>query len=362
MPKTTTRQLASSACLALALLAQGCGNDSTSPDPPVAAPDPLTLEAPLFFPRIRIPEDNPLTVQGVALGRKLFYDTILSRDQTQACASCHAQEFGFSDHGRRFSEGIHGTEGTRNAPAIINPVWIRSAFWDGRQPSLEDQAREPVPNPIEMDLPWDEAIPRLQGHPDYPALFEAAFLTPEITENRVVQALAQFERTLISANSKFDKRQRGEAEFTPAEERGFELFFTETGDCFHCHGNILFTTDEFRDIGLELNPAEVDSGRARVTGNASDLGKFRTPTLRNIEYTAPYMHDGRYATLEEVVRHYEEHIERSDNLDVLLLTRLDRINSGLALTDQDIDDLVTFLETLSDPDFINNPEFSDPEQ
>ena len=351
--------LAACAWLGLAVL-PGCGSDSTSPAPPLVAPDTLRLEGPANLPRFRVPEDNPLTVQGVALGRKLYYDPILSRDQTQACASCHAQEFAFSDHGRRFSVGIHGTLGTRSAPALINTAWIRTAFWDGRRGSLEDQARDPVPNPIEMDLPWAEALPRLRGHPEYPALFKAAFLSAEITEDRVVQAIAQFERTIISANSKYDRRQRGEVEFTPPEERGFELFFTEAGDCFHCHGNSLFTTDEFRDIGLELNPAAADSGRARVTGDPGDLGKFRTPTLRNVEYTAPYMHDGRYATLEDVIRHYEEHIQRSANLDVLLLARLDRIDHGLRLTDQDIDDLVSFLKTLSDPEFLTNPDYSDP--
>lgn len=360
-PRASSHRVAVAAAVAFAFLAGCGGGDSTSPPPgPVA--DPLVIETPAFFPRLRIPESNPLTVQGVALGRRLFYDEILSRDQTQSCGSCHTQAFAFSDNGRRFSEGIHGTLGTRNAPALINTAWIRTAFWDGRRGSLEDQARDPVPNPIEMDLPWAEALPRLRAHPEYPGLFEAAFGTPEITEDRVVLAIAQFERTMISAGSKYDLRQRGEAEFTPAEERGFELFFTETGDCFHCHGNILLTTDEFRDIGLELDPAAVDSGRARVTKDPADLGKFRTPTLRNIAYTAPYMHDGRYATLEEAIRHYEEHLQRSPNLDVLLLARLDRIDQGLRLTDQDIQDLIAFLETLSDPAFLTNPDFADPDE
>ena len=346
------------ALVLVALLLPGCGSDTTDPGPPT--PEPYVLEVPESFPPMRVPPDKPLTVQGVELGRKLFYDPILSRDRTQACGSCHAPEFAFTDHGLALSEGIHGELGTRSAPSLVNAGWLRTPFWDGRTTSLEDQARHPVPNPIEMDLPWDEALPRLREHSDYPGLFEAAFGSTEISEDLVVDAIAQFERTLISGNSKYDQRQRGEVEFTDSEERGFELFFAESGDCFHCHGNVLFTTDDFRDIGLELDPAAADSGRALVTGLAEDVGKFHVPTLRNIEYTAPYMHDGRYATLEDVVRHYEQHVQRSPNLDVLIQARLDRIDRGQRLTDQDILDIVAFLETLSDPEFVSNPDFADP--
>ncbi len=336
----------------------GCGSDSsTVPDSP-PDPTPYELQIPVGFPRLQIPEDNPTTVEGVALGRRLFYDPILSRDETISCSSCHQQDFAFSDGGAAVSTGIDGQVGTRNAPALVNIAWLPTAFWDGRAASLEDQAREPVHNPIEMDLSWEEAVTRLEDHDEYPALFRAAFGPGPITEDNVVKAIAQFERTLISGNSKYDRVERGEESYTESERRGKEtLFLTERGDCFHCHGNVLFTTSLFHDIGLDLQP--VDGGRGGVTGVSIDDGKFKTPTLRNIEFTGPYMHDGRYKTLEEAVRHYEEDIQRSPNLDPLMLTRLERPDS-MVLTDQDVADIVAFLKTLSDPSFLTNPEFSDP--
>ena len=175
--------------------------------------------------------------------------------------------------------------GSVRAPAIVNLAWVEEFFWAGRAASLEDQAREPVPNPIEMALPWDQALPRLQSHPEYPDLFEKAFGTIEITEDRVVMAIAQFERTLISNHSRYDRHLRGEIALTPAEERGERIFFNETGECFHCHGTIFFMDEEYHDNGLDL--VYTDLGRYDVTGVESDRGRFKTPTLRNIEHTAP---------------------------------------------------------------------------
>jgi cytochrome c peroxidase len=228
-------------------------------------------------------------------------------------------------------------------------------FWDGRAHGLEDQARGPVANPIEMDLPWDEAVARVRAHPQYPGMFERAFGDPEITEERIVQAIAQFERTLISANSKYDRHLREEVSLTEQEKRGERLFFTEQGDCFHCHGNILFTTTRFHDIGLDLVPA--DSGLVKVTGIPEDYGKFKTPSLRNVEYTAPYMHDGRFQTLREVIDHYDVHVQDSPNLDPLILARKQR---SPLLDEQDKADLEAFLKTLSDPDYLSNPAHQDP--
>jgi cytochrome c peroxidase len=316
-------KLAARLALTLGLCAlAGCsGKDVTAPGSgsEFEPPDTLQVEIPPGLPHFRNPDDNPLTVQGVHLGRLLFFDPILSGDSTEACGTCHSPSFAFTDHGKQFSEGIRpGTVGTRNAPPIFNLAWLRGFFWDGRAPSLEAQALQPVPNPNEMDLDWNTAVARLQRHPEYPALFGAAFGTSEITRDRVVQAIAQFERTIISADSKYDRWNRHEVELTPSERRGFELFFTERGDCFHCHGGPLLTDGLFHDNGLDAVPP--DSGRGAITGLATDYGKFKTPSLRNIEYTAPYMHDGRFQTLTEVA----------------------------------------FLKTLSDPTYLSNPDYSNP--
>lgn len=339
----------------------GCGSDKVSSTPiencenGFLAPTAYPLEVPEVFPFYFEPPENPTTIEGVELGRRLFYDPILSGDRTQSCSSCHTQAAAFTDSGERTSEGIDGLRGDRNTPAIINVGWQLSLFWDGRAATPEEQARGPVSNPIEMHLDWDEAVQRLRDHADYPELFGAAFGTCEITETKTVQAIAQFERTLISANSKFDRFNRDEIALTPSEDRGFRLFFNERGDCFHCHGNSLHTDGRFHDIGLDLAPP--DSGLSKFTGNPLDYGKFKTPTLRNIEFTAPYMHDGRFETLEEVVRHYDANVERSPNLDPLILARVDR---DMRLTDQEIADVVAFLRTFSDSAFVTNPDFSDP--
>jgi len=342
--------------LAATLLWTGCGSDSsTIPPPTIPPPTRLIPTIPENFPIFQDPADNPTTVEGVALGRRLFYDTTLSRNGQQSCGSCHQPSLSFGDD-RRFSIGTDGvSEGTRNAPPLVNLAWLRNFFWDGRAVGLENQARQPVPNPVEMDLPWDQVVARLRAHPQYPGMFERVFGDPEITEDRVVKAIAQFERTLISANSKYDRYLRGEVTLTKAERAGERIFFTEQGDCFHCHGNILFTTMRFHDIGLDLAPA--DSGLAKITKLPTDVGKFKVPSLRNVEYTAPYMHDGRFQTLREVIDHYDLHVQDSPNLDPLILARNQR---APLLTEADKDSLEAFLKTLSDPDFLTNPDFQDP--
>jgi len=336
------------------LAAAGCGEEGTGP-PGSSEPEPYTPDTHGLFPLPDTP-DNPMTVQGVALGRRLFHDPILSGDYTQSCATCHAQAFAFSDNGRRFSEGIDGSVGTRNAPTIVNVPWSPDFFWEGRAATLEDQARAPVPNPIEMNLPWEEALDRLRAHPEYPAMFGRAFRTEEITQDRVVMAIAQFERTLLSQDSKWDRVHRGEAEFTPEEARGQTFFFTERGDCFHCHGTSLFTDHRHHDNGLDLDPA--DPGRMAVTGDPFDRGKFRSPSLRNAEVTGPYMHDGRFATLEEVIEHYSTGIQDSPNLDPLL--KIPRPGDTQEFTAQEKSDLLAFLRTLTDPVFLSNPDYGPP--
>ncbi|HEX5133507.1 MAG TPA: cytochrome c peroxidase [Candidatus Krumholzibacteria bacterium] len=331
------------------------GSDPVTPPPAPECPSatPLTLEIPPNFPELPPRPDNPLTVEGVALGRRLFYDPILSGDSSQACSQCHIQQNAFGDT-RRFSVGIHGIKGTRHAPTIVNPGWIADMFWDGRADGLEGQAREPVPNPIEMDLPWPDAIDRLERHPDYPALFCAAFGDKRITQDRVVKAIAQFERTFISANSRYDRVLRGEATFSAQEQMGFDVFRTERGDCFHCHDEIFMATSTFHNTGLDS--VVTDEGRSVVTGNPADIGKFKSATLRNVEVSPPYMHDGRFATLEEVIAHYNMGFHDSDDVDPLIRARLTRT----PMTQEEIDALIAFLHTLTDPDFLFNPALSDP--
>ena len=338
------------------LLVAGCAKDP-NPEPPgeVYDPTPYELVIPAGFPDMLIPADNPMTIEGVFLGRQLFYDSILSGDNTQSCGSCHTPAFNFSDNGERFSKGITGDIGTRNSMAVINVGWMTELFWDGRAKGVEEQALGPVPNPIEMHLKWPDAQLKLNEHPDYPDLFFKAFGTREIDSILVVKAIAQFERTMISSNSKWDRYLRGEVSLTQAEAQGFEIFFTEKGDCFHCHATILFTDNLPHNNGLDSVFA--DQGYGGITKNPLDNGKFKTPTLRNIVFSAPYMHDGRFETLEEVVDFYSDGVKWSPTVDPLMK----KVNQGgVRLTEQEKQNLIAFIKTLTDTTFINNPDFSNP--
>ena len=278
------------------------------------------------------------------MGRQLFFDPILSIDNTIACASCHLPSAAFADPATQ-SRGVAGLT-KRNSMPLFNLAWGSSFFWDGRSPSLEDQALHPVVDAIEMGEDWEHVVEKLTRHPRYPTLFARAFGDHlPISRELAAQAIAQFERTLVSANSKYDRWLRGEVELTAAERAGFDIFFTEQGDCFHCHVDPLFTDNEFHNNGLDMAPP--DSGLAAISGRRADLGKFKTPSLRNIEYTAPYMHDGRFATLEEVVEHYNTGFVRNRLTDPLLLIR-----PSLELTPVQQTALIAFLKTLSDPSFI----------
>lgn len=341
--------------LLLSLAISSCKDDE--PKAELHVQTPYNLVIPDGFPSPNTPSDNPLTEEGVELGRRLFYDPILSADFTQSCGSCHNQSLAFTDNGSQFSTGVTGAVGNRNAQPIINLAFNLHFFWDGRESSLESQILEPVPNPIEMHLPWVIADQRLNANTTYKDLFRKAFNIDNIDSTYVTKAIAQFMRTLVSANSKLDKRLRNEVALTPSETNGFVIFNTEKGDCFHCH-NIdagrLISDNQFHNNGLDAEFA--DLGRGAVTGNPADNGKFLTPTLRNIELTAPYMHDGRFATLEEVVEHYNSGGVPSATIDPLMK----HVGSGLDLTAQEKADLVAFLKTMTDEDFINNPDFSAP--
>ena len=345
------------------ILAFSCSKDELEPVTPVDNGNPIryTLEVPFGFPQPYLPNDNPLTVEGIALGRKLFFDPILSGDGTQACADCHDPARAFVDSTLQFSIGIDGNPGNRNSMPLFNMAWNiqNNFFWDGRTTGLEAQALQPVTNPIEMHNTWINAVAALQATSTYPPLFEEAFKTTTVDSLLVGKALAQFERTLVSSNSKFDQYLRGETALAPSELNGFSLFMDENGgDCFHCHGsasNPLWTDNIFHNNGLDAT--FTDLGLGGVTGDANDNGKFKTPSLRNLSFTAPYMHDGRFATLDEVIDHYSQGLQSSSTIDPLMKTVG---QGGVQLTPPEIADLKAFLLTLDDYDFITNTSYQAP--
>lgn len=330
---------------------------------------PYKIEIPPFFPPMDIPEDNPMTVEGIELGRHLFWEKQLSGSNEISCGHCHMPEEGFSDSDQ-FSTGDLGIEGSRQSMALVNLGWARDYFWDGRAKTLEEQIIHPVQDPVEMNQPWDEAIVELQNNSHYPPMFRDAFGDNQITQDRVTKAIAQFLRTMISANSKFDKERIGQAEFTTSESNGLDLFLKEGGspeevpggqfgaDCFHCHGfgNMQFSDYLPHNNGLDSTFSDLGVGGA--TGDPLDFGKFKTPTLRNVELTSPYMHDGRFETLEEVIDHYDSGGHPSPTLDPFMKFE----EGGLNLSDQDKADLIAFLKTLTDVSFINDPKFSNPHE
>jgi len=317
----------------------------------VPAATPYTLVIPQGLPPMNIPSNNPLTVEGVALGKRLFYDPILSANNTQSCASCHIQETGFSET-TQYSTGIDGIEGNRNAMPLINLGWQTKFFWDGGANGLESQVIGPITNPIEMHETMANVVAKLNAHAEYPDLFKAAFGSAEASSQNIMRAIAQFERTLISGNSKYDQYMRGETFLSSQELNGLSLFTDmEKGDCSHCHSlGSTFSDFEFRNTGLDSLP--VDEGRYLITLNSNDRGKFKTPSLRNVELTAPFMHDGRFQTLLECVQHYNTGFRYSANLDPNLSFAV----KG-RMTQQEMEDLVAFMKTLTDEEFVNNPAF-----
>jgi cytochrome c peroxidase len=285
---------------------------------PNATPYRLTISQ--FAPRPDLPRDNPLTGEGVTLGSKLFFDRRLSANNSESCAICHNPHLAFSQP-RRFSRGADGDIGTRNAMALENLAWKDSFFWDGRAATLREQVLQPIQNPIEMHESLASAVAKISADEDYHRLFANAFGLPEITSDKIARALEQFLLVQVSFDSKFDRVMNGAAKFTDEEARGYVLFNTEYdpyhgqygADCFHCHGGPLFQSQSFANNGLDS--VFRDLGRYKVTERAGDEGKFAVPTLRNVAVTAPYMHDGRFQTLEQVVEHYCTGMKRSPTLD-----------------------------------------------
>lgn len=320
------------AIAALAITLASCGMETAHP------PEPLEVRLPRSFPPMIVPDDNPTTHEGVALGRQLYYDRRLSAAGTRACADCHLQERSFS---------------TPDVPGVlphVNLAWSRRFLWDG---AFEGTLEEAMIMEVEEFFSTD--VRRLR-EPDLEAMFLAAFGSSEITTERAAYALAQFQRTLVSHGSRFDRYVAGEqAALTEPELRGLELFYSERGECFHCHATSLFTDNSFHNIGLD---AEVTgTGRGAVTGRARDDGLYKTPTLRNVAVTAPYMHDDRFATLEEVVDFYSEGVVYSRTIDSLIPNVS---GGGLQLTAQERSDLVAFLRALTDEPFLTDPALARP--
>lgn len=340
---------------------------------------PYIMEYPTFLNnpsnQVISPTDNPLTKAGVELGRKLFYEPMLSANNSQSCASCHIQAFSFSDTAQ-FSIGIYGDKGTRNASPIFNLAYqeskpadtIHRFFWDGSSINLERQSIVPIQSKIEMAADLKMIVNKLQSNPNYPGLFKKAFGTDSIQTYLIQKALAQFERSVISFNSKFDEflSTRNFNVFTDSEKRGYVLFYSENkpnelikgGDCFHCHGQekTFFGTDfQFHNNGLQKQPT--DSGLFRITNNYNDIGKFKTPSLRNLAFTAPYMHDGSKKTLKDVIDFYDSGATLSPWVDPNISKHFP---SGLQLTEEQKQDLISFILTMTDSSFVKKTAYSKP--
>ncbi len=327
-------------------------------------PTPYNFVVPQGFPSPNLPTDNPLTVEGIELGRHLFFDTRLSIDESIACASCHHPSSVFSDT-IALSKGVNDRIGVRNAMPLFNLAWFRSYMWDGAGENLFNQILIPLTSHIEMDVPLEQ-LPdiesRFVGDSDFEALYEAAYPGQDIKMENIQKALVQFELTLVSADSKYDQVLRGEATFTAEEEAGRQIYnriddAPGSGECAHCHfegGNFADVDNKFRNNGLDAAP--IDKGRGDITGEIDDY-KFKVPSLRNLSYTAPYMHDGRFNSLEEVIEFYNTGIDStSPNLDANLkghnlIGRLDNRQKS---------QLISFLKTLDDHSFINNTNFQKP--
>lgn len=355
-----------------------CKSDVDTPTEADNITTPYQLVLPKGFPQdVVIPLSNPLTEEGVKLGRMLFYEPKLSRNNSMSCGSCHVQSKAFTD-GKALALGIDGAINTRNTMSLANILWEPMLNWDGAALSLETQAIKPIESSIELHQSLATGVSKLQQTDLYPPLFRNAFGSRTITEENILKALAQFERTLISANSKYDKYLRGEIQLSNQEIAGKVLFSTHPdptipvagAECMHCHieGNRLFTSTDytrgasssFFNNGLDAKLA--DQGRFGVTGAETDRGKFRAPTLRNIALTAPYMHDGRFQTLDDVLDHYSDHVDKdSPNVDLTLTTSTNKRGSTqLSLSANQKKQVVAFLLTLTDSAFIQDKRFSDP--
>lgn len=352
----------------IAVLAISCEDDKISVSKDLIGisydPMPYVVEIPEGFPMLEVPEDNPMTIEGVQLGRHLFYDPILSADSTVSCASCHLPELAFTD-GQSRSAGINGSVGTRSSMSLVNVGFYYSGlFWDGRVQTLEEQSLHPIEDPIEQGNDLDVLIEKLRAHPYYAPQFRKAFGIEDRSQiGRVLigKALAQWERIIVSGNSEYDRVARGEIVFNDDDAAlGFSMFFDfddglKDAECNHCHSIPLFTANTYHNNGLDSVGNDYslfnDIGLG-INGMVNDTGKFRTPTLRNIELTAPFMHDGRFSTLEDVMDHYNHGIQPARNKDPLV--------SNLDISDDERIAIVAFMKTLTDTSYMQVPEVLSP--
>ncbi len=293
---------------------------------------------------------NPLSKERIELGRTLFYDPILSRNNTISCNSCHSSFTAFAHVDHALSHGIDNKIGTRNAPALTNLAWQKTFMWDGAVNHLEMQPLAPISNASEMDSKIDSVVRKLQRTQNYPVLFYKAFSDSIITGEHALKAISQFMLTLISANSKYDSVMRKQTLFTSQENNGYRLF---KQNCSSCHTEPLFTNFQFENNGLPVDTTLRDYGRVIVTKNQDDSLKFKVPTLRNIEFSFPYMHDGRFKHLSDVLKHYTTEIQQSNTLS-------EKLKRPIALTSNEKVDLTAFLLTLTDQEFLHDRRFRDP--
>lgn len=290
--------------------------------------------------------NNTPTRDGFELGRKIFYDPRLSRDNTVSCGSCHQAFAAFAQQDHPLSHGVDDLLGVRNSPGLANMAWYTSFFWDGGVNHLESQPINPIQNPVEMALKIDSAVARLNRDPDYRERFNKVFGSPEVSSYGIFKSLAQFMGMMVSANSKYDKYVNGAATLSSSETAGLKVY---QDNCSSCHSGPLFTDFSFRNNGLPVGAVN-DSGRATITQDPADMRKFKVPSLRNLGFTGPYMHDGRFRTLSQVLDHYHNGVTLSPTLDPLLQT-------GIQLNPQQRTDLIAFLTTLNDSSFVADKRF-----
>lgn len=332
------------------LLLDACKkSDQNGGLPPTSS---LTIEQPSNFP---LPEDlfkeNPITKEGFELGRKLFYDGRLAKDGLASCASCHQQFAAFATFDHAFSHGINNQFTTRNAPGLFNLAWHKELHWDGGINHLEVQPLAPLTAPNEMGETLESVIQKLNSDTRYREMFRAAFGNENANSQHMLKALAQFMGMMVSGNAKYDQVMRGKASFSQAEQSGYTIFKAK---CAGCHKEPLFTDLTYRNTGIPVNPGISDMGRMRITRLREDSLKFKVPSLRNVQITAPYGHDGRFFSIGAVIDHYRLFVKDSPTVDPL-------VKKGISISSNEKADLIQFLNTLTDTNFTNDKRFSQPE-
>lgn len=357
--------------LVLVISALSCEKKTVDPEDEVHGPTPIAWNKPAHFPDpVYDVSRNPLTEEGVKLGKFLFFDGILSRTSVVGCGTCHQQQAAFTHHGHELSHGVDDLLGTRNSPSVQNMAWNSSFFWDGGVHDLDLVPFNPIENPVELDESVPSIIEKLKAGPrsdaklpvDYPKLFKEAFGTEEINSECIMKALSQFMLTMVSATSQYDFYLMGDKSALNAREKEGMLLFQK--NCAGCHEGVLFTDQSFRNNGLV--PMRInDQGRYQITGKQEDRYKFKVPSLRNVGVTAPYMHDGRYHSLEEVLRHYNDSVALLKKMESDAAQTLDPLldspgRPGIPLTASEQEAIIAFLHTLTDEIFLKDSKLADP--